>query len=162
VGRVCRREPSSLRGARLTAARSGRSHRKAGHFLIGWKGCIREGTRGRAFAAPAPATAIAARRCNVMATANETWTVCRSKTAFCLRFGGRGVDRLQTSQPIALAFASLGLDDLFVAQIDLDPKAELRSLTNGLPSRTNVCTRRKRTCGPQGGSPGSKAEVTLR
>jgi len=25
------------------------------------------------------------------------------------------------------------------------------SLTNGLPSRTNVCTRRKRTCGPQGG-----------
>ena len=32
---------------------------------------------------------------------------------------------------------------------------ELRSLTNGLPSRTNVCTRRKRTCGPQGGSPGS-------
>ena len=32
--------------------------------------------------------------------------------------------------------------------------AELRSLTNGLPSRTNVCTRRKRTCGPQGGSPG--------
>ena len=33
-------------------------------------------------------------------------------------------------------------------------KAELRSLTNGLPSPTNVCTRRKRTCGPQGGSPG--------
>ncbi len=31
---------------------------------------------------------------------------------------------------------------------------ELRSLTNGLPSRTNVCTRRKRTCGPQGGRPG--------
>jgi len=30
----------------------------------------------------------------------------------------------------------------------------LRSLTNGLPSRTNVCTRRKRTRGPQGGSPG--------
>ena len=30
----------------------------------------------------------------------------------------------------------------------------LRSLTNGLPSRTNVCTRPKRTCGPQGGSPG--------
>jgi hypothetical protein len=30
----------------------------------------------------------------------------------------------------------------------------VRSLTNGLPSRTNVCTRRKRTCGPQGGSPG--------
>ena len=28
-------------------------------------------------------------------------------------------------------------------------KAELRSLTNGLPSRTNVCTQRKRTCGPQ-------------
>jgi hypothetical protein len=26
----------------------------------------------------------------------------------------------------------------------------------------DVCTRRKRTCGPQGGSPGSKAEVTLR
>ena len=25
--------------------------------------------------------------------------------------------------------------------------AELRSFTNGLPSRTNVCTRRKRTCG---------------
>jgi len=25
-------------------------------------------------------------------------------------------------------------------------------LTNGLPSRTNVCPRRKRTCGPQGGS----------
>ena len=33
-------------------------------------------------------------------------------------------------------------------------QAELRSLTNGLPSRTNVCTRRKRTCGPQGGNPG--------
>ena len=33
-------------------------------------------------------------------------------------------------------------------------EAELRSLTNGLPSRTNVCTRRMRTCGPQGGSPG--------
>ena len=32
--------------------------------------------------------------------------------------------------------------------------AVVRSLTNGLPSRTNVCTRRKRTCGPQGGSPG--------
>ena len=32
--------------------------------------------------------------------------------------------------------------------------SRLRSLTNGLPSRTNVCTRRKRTCGPQGGSPG--------
>ena len=30
----------------------------------------------------------------------------------------------------------------------------VRSMTNGLPSRTNVCTRRKRTCGPQGGSPG--------
>ena len=30
---------------------------------------------------------------------------------------------------------------------------ELRSLTNGPPSRTNVCTRRKRTCGPQGGRP---------
>ena len=28
--------------------------------------------------------------------------------------------------------------------------AELRSLTNGLPCRTNVCPRRKRTCGPQG------------
>ena len=27
--------------------------------------------------------------------------------------------------------------------------AELRSLTNGLPSRTNVCTRRKRTCGQE-------------
>ena len=26
--------------------------------------------------------------------------------------------------------------------------AELRSLTNGLPLRTNVCTRRKQTCGP--------------
>jgi hypothetical protein len=34
-------------------------------------------------------------------------------------------------------------------------KAELRSLTNGLPSRINVCTRRKRSCGPQGGSPGT-------
>src|SRR6476646_3253147 len=33
-------------------------------------------------------------------------------------------------------------------------KQNLRSLTNGLPSRTDVCTRRKRTCGPQGGSPG--------
>ena len=32
--------------------------------------------------------------------------------------------------------------------------SKLRSLTNGLPSRTNVCTRRKRTCGPQRGSPG--------
>ena len=34
----------------------------------------------------------------------------------------------------------------------------VRSLTNGLPSRTNVCTRRKRTCGPQGGSPGLDPE----
>ena len=25
----------------------------------------------------------------------------------------------------------------------------VRSLTNGLPSRTNVCTRRKRTCAPK-------------
>ena len=33
-------------------------------------------------------------------------------------------------------------------------QASFSSLTNGLPSRTNVCTRRKRTCGPQGGSPG--------
>jgi len=32
--------------------------------------------------------------------------------------------------------------------------AELRSLTNGLPLAANVCARRKRTCGPQGGSPG--------
>ena len=32
----------------------------------------------------------------------------------------------------------------------------VRSLTNGLPSGTNVCTRRKRTCGPQGGSPGTQ------
>jgi hypothetical protein len=38
---------------------------------------------------------------------------------------------------------------------------ELRSLTNGLPSRTNVCTRRKRTCGPQGGSPGLDPKRTL-
>ena len=38
--------------------------------------------------------------------------------------------------------------------------AELRGLTNGLPSRTNVCTRRKRTCGPQGGSPGLTATET--
>ena len=38
-------------------------------------------------------------------------------------------------------------------------EAELRSLTNGLPSRTNVCTRRKRTCGPQGGSPDSTLVV---
>src|SRR6476661_6426770 len=37
----------------------------------------------------------------------------------------------------SLAGAAIGLD-----------KAELRSLTNGLPSRTNVCTRRKRTCSP--------------
>ena len=85
----------------------------------------RECARGRAFAAPAPATAIAARRCNAMATANETWTVCRSKTAFCLRFGGRGMDRLRTSQPIALVFASLGLDDLFIAQIGLDPSSDI-------------------------------------
>ena len=28
-------------------------------------------------------------------------------------------------------------------------EAELRSLTNGLPSRTNVCTRRKRTWAPK-------------
>ena len=32
--------------------------------------------------------------------------------------------------------------------------AVVRSLTNGPPSRTNVCTRRKRTGGLQGGSPG--------
>ena len=32
--------------------------------------------------------------------------------------------------------------------------SRIAQLTNGLPSRTNVCTRRKRTCGPQGGSPG--------
>src|ERR1700747_3901215 len=37
---------------------------------------------------------------------------------------------------------------------DCFDQGKLRSLTNGLPSRTNVCTRRKRTCGPQGGSPG--------
>ena len=36
----------------------------------------------------------------------------------------------------------------------------VRSLTNGLPSRTNVCSRRKRTCGPQGGSPGLDPERT--
>ena len=30
----------------------------------------------------------------------------------------------------------------------------------GLPSRTNVCTRRKRTSGPQGGSPGLDTELT--
>ena len=28
-------------------------------------------------------------------------------------------------------------------------KAELRSLNNGIASQTNVCTRRKRTCGPK-------------
>jgi hypothetical protein len=33
--------------------------------------------------------------------------------------------------------------------------------TNGLPSRTNVCTRRKRTCGPQGVSPGLDPEQKL-
>ena len=38
--------------------------------------------------------------------------------------------------------------------VEQSTKAELHSLTNGLPSRTNVCTGRKRTCGPQGGSPG--------
>ena len=32
--------------------------------------------------------------------------------------------------------------------------ARIAQLDHGLPSRTNVCTRRKRTCGPQGGSPG--------
>ena len=33
------------------------------------------------------------RPCNATATANETWTVCRAKTAFCLTFGGRGHGR---------------------------------------------------------------------
>ena len=32
--------------------------------------------------------------------------------------------------------------------------AAARPIDVGLPSRTNVCTWRKRTCGPQGGSPG--------
>ena len=45
----------------------------------------------------------------------------------------------------------LQLDGL--AERERHGRRELRSLTNGLPSRTNVCTRRKRTCGPQGGSP---------
>ena len=40
-----------------------------------------------------------------------------------------------------------GLESVFADRRGI--KAELRSLTNGLPSRTNVCTRRKRTCGPQ-------------
>jgi hypothetical protein len=40
---------------------------------------------GRIFAAPTPATAIAAGRCEATATACETWTVCRPKTAACLR-----------------------------------------------------------------------------
>ena len=39
--------------------------------------------------------------------------------------------------------------------------AELRSQTNGLPSRTNVCTRRKRTCGPQGRCTGLDPERSL-
>jgi hypothetical protein len=42
-------------------------------------------------------------------------------------------------------------------EADMARRAELQSLTNGLPSRTNVCTRRKRTCGPQGGSQGLTA-----
>jgi hypothetical protein len=46
--------------------------------------CVRECARGRAFAAPTRATAIAAGRCNATA-ANETWTVSRLKTAVCLR-----------------------------------------------------------------------------
>ena len=33
--------------------------------------------------------------------------------------------------------------------VEQSTKAELRSLTNELPSRTNVCTRRKRTCSPK-------------
>jgi hypothetical protein len=46
------------------------------------------------------------------------------------------------------------LEDNILHTIDgvrpnLPPCLPRRSLTNGLPSRTNVCTRRKRTCGPQ-------------
>jgi hypothetical protein len=37
-----------------------------------------------------------------------------------------------------------------------------RCLINGLPSRTNVCTRRKRTCGPQGGSPSTVTASAVR
>ena len=42
----------------------------------------------------------------------------------------------------------------YLTMDSLPRNAELRSLTKRTPSRTNVCTRRKRTCGPQGGSPG--------
>ena len=38
------------------------------------------------------------------------------------------------------------------SQLDHQRAALLMRSSNGLPSRTNVCTRRKRTCGPQGGS----------
>ena len=37
-----------------------------------------------------------------------------------------------------------------------------RAKQNGLPSRTNVCTRRKRTCGLQGGSPGLRPNSDIR
>ena len=45
-------------------------------------------------------------------------------------------------------------NEQITGEVRVQGEAELRSLTNGLPSRINVCTRRKRTCGPQGGSPG--------
>jgi len=40
-------------------------------------------------------------------------------------------------------------------------KQNCAALTNGLPSRTNVCTWRKRTCASQGGSPGLDPKLTL-
>jgi len=59
-------------------------------LLVSWC-CIRECTLGRPFGVPTPASAIAAGRCSATATADETWTVCPPKTAFCLKFDGRGV-----------------------------------------------------------------------
>jgi hypothetical protein len=53
------------------------------------------------------------------------------------------------------------VDGCVIDRRSVKPKAELRSSTNGLPWRTNVCTRRKRTCGFQGGSPGLDPSRTL-
>ena len=52
--------------------------------------CVRECARGRAFAAPTRATAIAAGRCVATSTVDETRTVW-PKTAFCLRLGNRDI-----------------------------------------------------------------------
>jgi hypothetical protein len=84
------------------------------------------------------------------------------------QYGPRGLNE-QNAQVAIAAFRYLAEDGA-----DGTPRLEERKLYNAyclldrgiiaavrLPSRTNVCTRRKRTCGPQGGSPGSIPIQTL-